>query len=256
MKLTLLLATLLVPALALGDAVESLSSSESVTSSSSIEGHRNLRQSSDTERVHQQLTPTPIKKPMKRCSSTNDCNADSYCAAGGCLAMGSCETNVDCHNPSNLFPTITCVGGLRCNKHLKCDKVCGSPWCVDGSMSTSDLCPTTPPCEIAESICKSTTTIASCKDDYCGGCNALVFDAAGNHELCIGPVDAGLKPCSSTTDCASDGSEYCSTGTCLATGKCTTDADCFNPENTYPIVACVGETFCTGKGQCGKSCTG
>jgi hypothetical protein len=63
-----------------------------------------------------------------------------------------------------------------------------------------------------------------------------------------------VKLCSSTKDCASDGSQYCAKGTCLATGKCTTHADCFNPENLYAVILCVGPISCTA-GQCGKTCS-
>lgn len=210
MKSILLLATLLVPALALGDGAERPGLSQSVTSSS-IEDHHQLRQSSgaswmngeqwteDSQRTLQQKKQNKPKKPNKYvpiiCSSNNDCDVNSYCAAGVCLIKGSCATNMDCRNPSNTYSTIKCTGPLFCMNDKKCRRVCGS-MCDDGSMSTEQFCPHIP-CEDAEFICVSTVgKIASCQNVYCsscqgdkcGGCNALVFDASGKHELCFSPI--------------------------------------------------------------------
>jgi hypothetical protein len=187
------------------------------------------------------------------CTSNKDCDATSYCAAGQCLPMGSCETDMDCRNPSNSYPVIECTGPLTCSDDKQCGRECG-PDCDDGSFPTDQSCDVVP-CEVAEEICVSTGAIASCQNDYCTGCNALVFDAAGKHELCIGPVEAESTPCNSTMDCATDGSEYCSQGTCTASGECTTDADCFNPENIFPVIACVGPLSCSDDGHCGKTCS-
>jgi len=95
--------------------------------------------------------------------------------------------------------------------------------------------------------------IANCKNDYCDGCNALVFDEAGNHELCIGPIKADVF-CESTKDCAKDRSEYCSQGICMPSGQCQNHVDCFNPENKYPVIECIGPLSCDENGFCGRTC--
>ena len=127
------------------------------------------------------------------CSSSDDCDSGKYCAKGQCLNMGSCETNWDCRNPENLYPIIECTGPIECNAEKQCGRICG-PSCRDGTFGFN--CPT-PACSIAESLCSSNFT--SCQNDNCGGCNALVFDDLGNHELCVDP--SSPPSCESSSDC-------------------------------------------------------
>ena len=186
------------------------------------------------------------------CSSDKDCDSTMYCASGECLEMGACDTNIDCRNPSNMYAVIECTGPLLCFEDKRCGRECG-PVCDDGTKPTEQQCDVVP-CEIVDDICLS-SGIVSCQNDYCTGCNALVFDDAGYHELCVGPVKpAESTPCNSTRDCALDGSEYCSRGTCTTSGQCSSDADCFNPNNVYATIACVGPLSCFDNGQCGRTC--
>jgi len=190
------------------------------------------------------------------CTSNKDCDATSYCAAGKCLSMGSCESKMDCYNPSNQYPVIECTGHLLCSEDKQCSRVCG-PECEDGiSFPTNEQCDVVP-CDIAGAICTSTGVIASCQNDYCGGCNALVFDKAGDHELCVGPVvqDETGASCESSEDCADDGSEYCSNGTCVPDGQCQSTEDCSDPDNIFATIDCVGPLTCNDDGYCGRTCS-
>lgn len=212
--------------------------------------HRRLRKAPISER--RDLGAGPVVSPIF-CSSNMDCNSTMYCAAGECLEMGSCETNMDCRNPSNLHFVDQGSGPLICLEH---NKQCGleCPVCEDGLKPADQQCDVVP-CDITDTICRWTNFVDSCQNDYSNGCNALVFDEAGYHELCIGPFQpVETTPCSSTSDCALDGSEYCSRGTCRARGQCSSDADCFNPDNNYTTIDCAGPLSCSDNGQCRRTC--
>jgi len=201
--------------------------------------------------------PRLTKKPKRvKCTTNSDCNATSpaYCAAGRCLPMQSCRSNKDCNNPANQYPTVKCIGPLVCSEYKKCFRKCG-PECKKNRIDfrAEKKCGVVPPCDIAKDICISTSVIAGCKNDYCDGCNALVFDEAGKHELCIGPIK-GEVICESTQDCATDGSEYCSPGICTPSGQCKSTLDCYNPENIFATIACVGPLSCDTNGFCGRTC--
>ncbi len=188
MKLILLLATLFVPVLALGDGAESTGSAQSV-SSSSIDGPGQLRQSSgmslleglawttDSERAVQprQLKKQKKQKIVKTCSSTTDCasGGSEYCAKGVCLASGKCTTNADCFNPENTYPTVACNGEILCNKG-RCLKTCTN--CLPAPCAG-------PPCEMGIMSCSE--EVANCANYFCGGCYFFAFDKAGN-EVCKG----------------------------------------------------------------------
>lgn len=179
------------------------------------------------------------------CVSNKDCEDNSYCAAGQCLTMGSCETEWDCRNPSNSYAIIECVGPILCDKKKECRRECG-PLCPDGSFGVEcDV----DPCSVANETCRGNFT--SCQTESCGGCSALVFDDTGKHELC---TEKPKTPCTSTTDCGDW--EYCSNGVCTESGKCSSDADCFNPENIYATILCIGPVSCDKQlGQCGRTCS-
>ncbi|KAG7355016.1 hypothetical protein IV203_004372 [Nitzschia inconspicua] len=113
------------------------------------------------------------------CTSDPDCTgiaiardiADGmYCAQGVCMENGRCNDDLDCINPSNLYPALDCVGYRSC-ENGQCGVTCG-PGCKDGSEWS--LCETSP-CE--NSTCAAAT---SCASDLCNGCNAIFFDAAGS----------------------------------------------------------------------------
>merc|ERR1712107_71991 len=53
------------------------------------------------------------------CNSNDDCADDEYCGRGSCVPTGQCRTNSDCHNPSNIYPAVLCVGHVSCNLTIK-----------------------------------------------------------------------------------------------------------------------------------------
>lgn len=211
--------------------------------------------------------------PSAACDTDEDCGVDSYCAAGSCLAVSKCNEVVDCVNPSNSpYAVVACVGFLECSADNQCGIVCGASFCADGSEPVNCFAD---PCAVAR--CDGAV---SCTSDYCGGCNAIFFDAAGNH-ICTGnatevpspnqgpgsPVPAVVS-CQSDADCApptttavgrsaSQGDlvsePYCSQGVCTEPGACSTDADCFNPSNVFAVILCTGYLTCT-QGLCEVVC--
>jgi len=161
---------------------------------------------------------------------------------------------MDCRNPFNFYDVDQGTGPVICLETSKrCGLECG-PACEDGLKPSNQQCDVVP-CDIIDEICHWTDVVDSCQNDYDNGCNALVFDEAGYHELCIGPFQpVEATPCSSTRDCALDGSEYCSRGTCMTLGQCSSDADCFNPDNIYDTIDCVGPLSCSDNGLCRRTC--
>lgn len=63
--------------------------------------------------------------------------------------------------------------------------------------------------------------------------------------------------CESTQDCAVDESEDCSSqGTCQLDGQCKSTEDCFDPDNTFSTMDCVGPITCNrNDGACHKTCS-
>ena len=109
------------------------------------------------------------------CSSDGNCREEEYCQQGTCQAYGSCSTDVDCFNPSNIYPLIACVGHVSCRDGT-CGKSCGATNCADDALPFN--CKVSP-CEFLDADCESQQPV-SCVADYCGGCNAIRFDAGGN----------------------------------------------------------------------------
>ena len=226
--------------------------------STTVSRHRHLRKARKTRKaaISERSDPGegPVASPIF-CSSSMDCDSTMYCAAGECLEMGSCETNMDCRNPLNLYLVEQHTGSLLCSEDSKRCRRERGPAFEDGSKPSDHECDVVP-CDITDEICRWTDIVDTCQNDYANGCNALVFDQAGYHELCIGPLKrTEIKPCSLTGDCAMDGSEYCSRGTCMTSGQCSSDADCFNPENIYNTNECLGPLSCSDNGQCGRACS-
>lgn len=186
------------------------------------------------------------------CTSTSDCGGGHYCSAGQCRKFGDCGTVFDCRNPENTYSVTECTGPLKfkCDDEGKCGRDCGIP-CENG---TGGFQCVLDPCSIAEDSCE-TKSFKSCLADYCRSCYPLVFNAAGNYEECTGPdIIPNNSTCSRSSDC--DDEQYCSFGECRSFGKCSKDVDCFNPDNFYPIIECVGPISCDDSGMCGRTCTG
>jgi hypothetical protein len=204
------------------------------------------------------------------CNMDMDCDGlfnetDAYCSQGICLPMGSCTEDVDCVNPSNIYPVVACVGVLQCDtENGQCGRECGPSSCPEGVEEVNCV---SDPCVDYAFGC---SIAASCVANYCGECSTILFNDAGfvlddcNHNS-TGISDANAtefsgESCMSDMDCAEDESEYCANGICLTIGQCKEPIDCFNPANgPYPVPACVGyldcpENFCTL--QCGPECPG
>jgi len=108
------------------------------------------------------------------CASSKDCSGSQYCRRGVCAKMGECLSTADCFNRDNRFPTFLCVGPVTC-KNNRCTKDCSGSFCPPEQPAR--MCMTSP-CMLIGSSCSE--SISSCVDDYCGGCNAIAFDRAGN----------------------------------------------------------------------------
>ncbi|GAX15205.1 hypothetical protein FisN_12Lh089 [Fistulifera solaris] len=140
------------------------------------------------------------------CGSDADCSDGEYCAAGTCLEFGSCNEDVDCFNPSNMFPMLDCIGYVKCSRKGTCRTICGSS------------CPNNEPLvRCFEAPCEANPCdedYVSCIDNYCGACNSIFFNAEGK-EVCAStdaPDDTG-SDCSKKMACPADGSWF-SRSTC------------------------------------------
>lgn len=109
------------------------------------------------------------------CSSDADCASESeFCAGGVCRPFGTCGTVEDCMNPSNEQFLPQCMGYRICEGG-SCGMMCSESACSsEDDMAETQDCPSRP-CDVVQ--CDE--TYESCVDDYCGGCNALFFDATG-----------------------------------------------------------------------------
>lgn len=177
------------------------------------------------------------------CSSDDDCITGDYCNRGLCRPGGYCENALDCHNPSNMYSMIECLGFLYCGDN-ECQVECAGSHCPN----YDDVdCRENPPCENTE----CSEDYVSCVNDDCGGCNARFFTATGE-QACEIKGDSVEPDCSSDADC-SEGM-YCRNGQCAKFGTCEDTADCMNPSNAYTDIGCVGDTTCVS-GVCGKICS-
>merc|ERR1712003_532112 len=137
------------------------------------------------------------------------------------------------------FGTVTCDGGM-CGK--ACDEFC----------TTRDDCSEDEYCA-GNGICLSDGSCDQVEDCFNVG-NLFIAPA------CIGTVtcDGGMcgkacdEFCTTSDDCSKD--DYCAgNGICLPPGACDQVEDCNNFDNQFPMIACVGTTFCES-GMCGKAC--
>jgi hypothetical protein len=206
--------------------------------------------------------------PSNTLSCTNDaeCGDESYCAAGTCLAISQCNQLVDCMNPANgPYAVVACVGFLECTGTNQCGITCSNTSCADGSEPVACVAN---PCDVE--TCEGAV---SCVADYCGGCNAIFFDASGN-QVCATPTAGTQAPsvidgtCTKDADCISSvtahsrssptdvgfvNEQYCSQGVCTSMGSCSSDLDCFNPSNVYATKLCTGFITCS-QGLCDVVC--
>jgi len=145
----------------------------------------------------------------------------------------------------------------------RCSKICGEEQCKDGTDFFN--------CNVSPCSVDKCEDAVSCVDNYCGGCNAFHFDAAGN-QVC-NKINGGIsvdiiqedipKTCKSDADCSSsvdaierafstEGS-YCAQGVCKDYTTCATDLDCLNPANSFMTSDCLGYVECQ-EGRCGMVC--
>lgn len=219
------------------------------------------------------------------CQHNGECDeATQYCASGECLEFAACHTDRDCYNPLNAV-------GDDCLQNLSGRYTCQDSTCT---CIPGEICPNGT--EVAfcfASPCSQVTDcdeIVNCVDVYCGGCDTLTFDAAGN-EACTGNTDGvpdiigeGSEPigdsdpvpvqslgdCREDSDCGqvsaigrvsftgSNSDLYCAQGKCLKTGTCLEDLDCWNPAsgiNDLPFDDCIGYKECSNEGRCDHICS-
>jgi hypothetical protein len=196
---------------------------------------------------HQACAPNTTTADLKAsCTNDTDCKGGGqFCSAGECREAGSCGSLLDCRNPSNIYPTIACVGYLECVDD-QCGIQCSAEFCPNNDTVNCFAAP----CDVT----KCDEPYASCVDDTCGGCNALFFNSSG-HQVCApNTTTADLKAsCTNDTDCKGDG-QFCSAGECREAGSCGSLLDCRNPSNIYPTIECVGYLECLDD-QCGIQCS-
>jgi hypothetical protein len=200
-------------------------------------------------------------KEAVACNMDLDCDGAfndtlAYCSKGECTPMGTCSEYADCVNPSNVYAVIECVGPIQCDAEFgQCGRQCGPTFCPEGVEEVSCVAD---PCMDYETKCP---IAASCVSNYCGECNAILFDDAGyvledcdKNTSSTTATQLSEAACISDMECAADGSEYCADGTCLPIGQCNERVDCFNPANgPYPQAACVGLLDCAD-GFCSVTC--
>jgi hypothetical protein len=143
------------------------------------------------------------------CSRTLACGPDEYCSAGICRIHGTCDAALDCKNPANEYMTTACVGFLTCTNN-KCLNDC----------STGSICPSNDlTLNCAEDPCQTPCAedYDFCTRDFCGGCNAIFINAAGEQvckpDLCPGDphkTEPGYCGCgNSELDLDKDGAPDC-----------------------------------------------
>ncbi|GAX15201.1 hypothetical protein FisN_12Lh093 [Fistulifera solaris] len=158
---------------------------------------------------------TPVQDDI--CKSDADCKEGGYCADGTCLELGSCGADVDCFNPSNIYPVIECTGRITCNAEKVCQRICGKD-CPDDA----------PFVRCFEAPCEATSCdeeYVSCIDDYCGGCNAIFYNAQGT-QVCTSKEEIGAQApnCLKLNDCSKTGSWFsrtmCSVKNAVTKARC------------------------------------
>ena len=147
-------------------------------------------------RLHASGLPNEEILPlMANCSSDSDCSPESeFCSGGTCRPFGSCDTVADCMNPSNVHFTIQCIGYRTCEAG-SCGMTCSESSCSAEDLSKEDVNCLIRPCDAIQ--CEE--EYESCVDDYCGGCNALFFDTAGQL-VCTNNISVPESGSSCNTD--------------------------------------------------------
>lgn len=162
-----------------------------------------------------------------------------------------CSVGSSCKNPKNCYSDY--CGG--CNTHCTCksDKDChsGKEWCrvadrfYQNEESGEILSFCTPFAGLGESCGGFVTpsNLRICADGLeCVNLNPFIADAPGQ---C-------MSVCSEDRDCKRD--SFCSTrGVCVKDGQCGSLSDCFDDNNNYPVIECVGYTTCE-ESSCGVTC--
>jgi hypothetical protein len=120
-----------------------------------------------------ELPPDLLPNSSLECANDEACGDGKFCVRGECQRHGTCIEDIDCKNPSNSYMTTKCVGYVSC-KEGACARTCSSSGCPEGE---SEVRCFAQPCRVS---CPESVV---CVDDYCGGCNAIHFDAAG-HRVC------------------------------------------------------------------------
>ena len=206
-------------------------------------------------------TGCPVDKPLVHCFArpcdVTQCRAnpnatciDNYC--GGCNAEFfnkdgkriNCNTGCPVDKPQVNCDVAPCsVTECRANPTATCkDNYCGGCnaefYNKDGKrINCRTGCPVDKPlvycfarpCDVTQ--CRANPN-ATCKDNYCGGCNAEFFNKDGKKINCNTgcPVDkpqvnCGRAPCSAATKCRADPTATCKNNYC---GGC--NADFFNKD--------------------------
>lgn len=220
--------------------------------------------------------------PDSKCNSGFACVADKCVAAGAqdqpCLPGGTCSSPLEC----SILNTCTSAGGENqlCLAQSKCDSTdltchlnfCKKPGteraaCDSGScntdlycVSSNDTCVATT-CTEDGCLIKCSSMGNMCNDGF--HCRATIVGSDLGDGYCMKfPADAGysswkagLKPCSTSSDCGS-GSPYlvwCVSGSCY--DRCAIKGDVC-PESVAPGFESKGpiqqacENFGTGKNYC------
>jgi len=179
-----------------------------------------------------------------KCSSDSDCDQENeFCSGGECRAHGTCSTIRDCQNPANRYSLVKCMGYLTCTKGL-CGLECSGTPCSDGDQVNC----ASQPCKVT--ACDE--PYESCVDNYCGGCNAIFFNARGENVCSSQDTVTNDVSCKTNEDCAD--SQFCSGGICRAHGSCANLLDCQNPSNKFDVQQCTGFLSCE-QGTCNKQCS-
>lgn len=146
-------------------------------------------------RLHGSIILRNVDRLLISCSSDSDCATDSeFCSRGTCRPFGSCDTVLDCMNPSNEQFLPQCLGYRTCEGGS-----CGM-LCSESSCSSEDLIKETADCPIRPcDVIQCEEAYESCVDDYCGGCNALFFDAAGGL-VCTKNIEQESGSCNTDYD--------------------------------------------------------
>jgi len=146
-------------------------------------------------------SPSPPAAMPETCTIDADCSVakpqelgvgQPYCAQGKCLQAGYCSDYTDCLNPSNEYTKIECDGMVTCNRNFQCGVECIGSSCLEDQEYVTN-CGGQTPCEAAAaSNYDGSTNVVSCTNDYCGGCNTIQFDAAGNIIGGKAPTDGAM----------------------------------------------------------------